>query len=51
MKIRLTQKDYNRVELTLSGESLDALLDHIGEDQIEMIEITIRKPEAADEVH
>ena len=48
MKIKLVQKDYNRVELTLSAESLDVLLDHIGEDQIEMIEITIRKPEAAE---
>ena len=48
MKIRVSQKDYNRVELTLSVESLDVLLGHIGEDQIEMIEITIRKPEAAE---
>lgn len=51
MKITLNQEGYNHVSLTLSAESLNVLLDHLGEDQIEVVEITIRKPEAANEVH
>ena len=51
MKITFSQTGYNHVSLTLSAESLDAVLDHIGEDQIEVVEITLKKPEAADEVH
>lgn len=51
MKITFNQAGYNHVTLKLSAESLDAVLDHIGEDQIEVIEITLKKPEADDEVH
>lgn len=51
MKIIFKQQGYNQVEMTLNAESLDVLIDHVGEDQIDTVEITIRKPEAADEVH
>ena len=51
MKIKISQEGYNHVEMTLSLEELDVILDHIGEDQIAEIDITIRKPEANDEVH
>lgn len=46
MKIKISQESYNRVEMTLSLEELDVILDHIGEDQIDQIEVTIRKSEA-----
>lgn len=51
MKVIFNQQGYNHVEMTLNAESLDVLIDHIGEDQIDTVEITIRKPEANDEVH
>ena len=46
MKIKLEQDGYNRVELTLSLEELDTVLDNIGEDQIEDITVKIKIPEA-----
>ena len=48
MKITLKQDRYNDVELTLSLEELDTILDNIGEDQIENISVTIKKPAEAD---
>lgn len=51
MIIKISQAGYNHVEMTLSLEELDVILNHIGEDQIAEVEITIRKPEADDEVH
>lgn len=48
MKITFKQDRYNDVELTLSLEELDTILDNIGEDQIENVSVTIKKPEVAD---
>lgn len=48
MKIRFKQDEYDDVELTLSLEELDTILDNIGEDQIENVSVTIKKPEVAD---
>jgi hypothetical protein len=44
MKITFKQNRYNDVELTLSLEELDTILDIIGEDQIENVSVTIKKP-------
>ena len=44
MKITFKQDRYNDVELTLSLEELDTILDNIGEDQIENVSVTIKKP-------
>lgn len=46
MKITFKQDRYNDVELTLSLEELDTILDYIGEEQIENVSVTIKKPEA-----
>ena len=46
MRIKLEQDAYNRVELTLSQEELDTVLDNIGEDQIEDITVKIKIPGA-----
>lgn len=51
MKIRISQEGYNHVDMALSLEELDVILDQIGEDQIVTVDVTIRKPEADDEVH
>lgn len=51
MKITISQEGYNHVDMTLSLEELNVILDHIGEDQIERVDVTVRKPEAEDEVH
>ena len=48
MKIKFKQDRYNDVELTLSLEELDTILDNIGEDQIENVSVTIKKPAEAD---
>lgn len=48
MKIRFKQEGYNDVMLTLNLEELDTILDNIGEDQIENVSVTIKKPEVAD---
>lgn len=50
MKIRFKQDGYNDVMLTLNLEELDAILDNIGEDQIENVSVTIKKPEADNEI-
>lgn len=48
MKIKIKQSGYNYVEMTLSLEELDVILDHIGEDQIAEVEVVIKKPVEAD---
>lgn len=51
MKITLKQDRYNDVEMTLNLEELNTVLDMIGEDQIENISVTIKKPvEAYNEI-
>ena len=49
MKITFKQDRYNDVELTLSLEELDTILDNLGEDQIENVSVTIKKPAEADD--
>lgn len=46
MKITFKQEGYNSVDMTLNLEELDTVLDNIGEDQIENVSVTIKKPEA-----
>lgn len=48
MKIRFKQDSYNDVVLTLNLEELNMILDNIGEDQIENVSVTIKKPAEAD---
>ena len=48
MKISFKQTGYNTVDLTLNLEELDTILGNIGEDQIENVSVTIKKPAEAD---